>query len=262
MSKNLKPAILNYLTKRTSLPVETVRVYLSKERRKRPQLTLNAAAHLIALKYGGTVLGKLDSDDKKTLPTIEIESDRIKLKEVGKPSRKENIFKIPELDIKEQPPLILEQNFKELKLNLEAYILLYIFENSIREFINQILASQHGEDWWVSQKFNETFKGQVEKTGNKSYLWLTKKKMHEIYFLELEQLIIILKARRRIFDEYFKMGKFDDAAWLVTKISDVNKIRRIVMHNNPITPKALNDLKTDVEKWLKQMPAIISKMSK
>lgn len=262
MPKKLKPDILEYLTKKSGFPESTIRVYLSKMRNKYPKLTINAAAQLIAIEHGGTVMAKLDINDKNSLPAnINAEKDTIVVKKNKSKTAKEITFCGLGQVIKSQPPLITEVMFKELQLNLQAYHLLYLFENSIREFINQVLTKKYSSNWWMSEKFDAVFKNQIEKTRVDRHPWLKKKKVHEVYLLELEQLIHILSQRKTVFDPYFRnMGKYDDTNWLISKISDVNKIRRIVMHDNPILIEMLNSLRTDVLKWLDQMSIVIDKI--
>jgi hypothetical protein len=80
MSK-LKPEILNNLSKQLGLSKNSVRQYISRERTSHPRATLNAAAQLFALKNKKTVLRMLGEEDKKTLPDVEIEKERITVKQ-------------------------------------------------------------------------------------------------------------------------------------------------------------------------------------
>ena len=175
-------------------------------------------------------------------------------------SKKSSNIIINGYDIKSISPVITDKVLKELgQFNAPAYQLIYLFENSIREFLNFFLSKKYGKGWWKQKKYDERFKGEVsDKKISERYKWLKKKKLHYIYYLDLEDLIDIIKTNKRTLDPYFKsMGKYDDASWLITKISDVNKIRRLVMHSNPITSQSYDQCKTDCEKWFTQLPIII-----
>jgi hypothetical protein len=63
----LDPQIIEYLEKKTMKQKSTIRKDISLIRRDNPSLTLNAAAQELAKKYGGSVLKRLDEEDRKSL---------------------------------------------------------------------------------------------------------------------------------------------------------------------------------------------------
>lgn len=69
--KNLRPEILNILSKKLPLKKGTIRKEVSMLSRQFPQATSNARAQILALRFGSSILQKLDREDKATLPSGE-----------------------------------------------------------------------------------------------------------------------------------------------------------------------------------------------
>lgn len=77
MTKNLKKEILQHLNKKLGKKENVIQVRISEIRRNFPALTLNAAAHIYAQKYGISILNKLDSEDRASLSTTGAKQEQI-----------------------------------------------------------------------------------------------------------------------------------------------------------------------------------------
>lgn len=88
MALRLNPEILESLIKRTGKAKQTIRNEISLLRQKQPTLTMNAAAHIFALKNHTSVLNKLDSDDKESLKGVLISGQGKTITEVRVSPRK------------------------------------------------------------------------------------------------------------------------------------------------------------------------------
>ncbi|MHC4663425.1 MAG: hypothetical protein ACYS8W_17330 [Planctomycetota bacterium] len=92
--KNLSKEILEMLIMKLGIKESTIRQNISKIRRKHPACTLNAAAQLFAMQHRTSVLRKLDTEDRASLPSaIEIKRSKAVLEE-KKPKKREKIIKL------------------------------------------------------------------------------------------------------------------------------------------------------------------------
>lgn len=95
--KKLNPDIIAYLSKKTGKKESTIRKNISLLRRDFASCTLNAVAHIYAMKLGISILQKLDKEDKKTLPYIETKKNKITI-EKKQPRKSKKIIKIIDYD--------------------------------------------------------------------------------------------------------------------------------------------------------------------
>lgn len=178
-------------------------------------------------------------------------------------TNKQTIYRSCYLEFSSYPPLLTDSNLKDLRISSEAYQLIYIFENSIRQFINTILTKKYGNDWWNSTHFADEFKKKADdyKKSEDNTPWVKRGNPHPLYYLDFENLAKIIEKAKKIFKPYFSyMGKDMNESWLRIRIHDVNKTRRAVAHSNPITEVMLRDCKSDIERWLKQIPRVIKEL--
>lgn len=71
MADRLKPAILNFLMKKTGRTAKQIRPRLSEIRREYSGLTMNAAAQVYAQSQGTSVMAHLSQEDRQSLATIQ-----------------------------------------------------------------------------------------------------------------------------------------------------------------------------------------------
>jgi len=84
----LDPDIVRFLSRKTGLAEATVKKDVYLLRRNYPTSTLNAVAQLYAVSKGLTIFRKLSKEDKATLPNIEVEKEKTRIKE-KRPQKKE-----------------------------------------------------------------------------------------------------------------------------------------------------------------------------
>jgi len=93
MSSVLKPEALEFLKKKTGLAEKTLRNQITKLRSKSPGITINGAAHMLAMQHKTSLLGKLSDEDKASLPNLELDRSKVKLPQ-AKPRTKEKILNV------------------------------------------------------------------------------------------------------------------------------------------------------------------------
>ena len=94
--RNLNPEILSYLVQKSGKALQTIKNNISKLKRNYPSCTQNAVAQIYAIKFGYSVLSKLDDEDKASSPNLEIQKP-VTIKQ--KPhKRKRNVTAIVEYE--------------------------------------------------------------------------------------------------------------------------------------------------------------------
>lgn len=138
-----------------------------------------------------------------------------------------------------------------------VYPILYIFENSVRDFIERVLAASYGEGWWataVSGKVRE--RAEQFKSDEEKDTWHGKRGRRDLDYLTLPQLWTIIRDRWNDFEPLFPEG----AAWVQTLIeSDMNVSRRVFAHMNPLNEDDIKGLEASFRKWVKHLNAIEDK---
>jgi hypothetical protein len=168
-------------------------------------------------------------------PNDPIKPTRLKLK-LKLPST------IPYLDSKTEADALKMAN---------SYALLYLFENSLRGFINNVLSDKYTQTWWtkigIKNEIIEKVTGRKRLEGlNK---WHVPRGAHEIYYTDLEDLTYFLrKEKDTVFKDYVDVDLWDTTITKVVKLS-----RNIVDHHNPLPQREVNRLRQILEDWIRQL---------
>lgn len=138
---------------------------------------------------------------------------------------------------------------------VEAYGILFILENSIRNFISRILVTKFGNDWWVHIQEIKSLSEMIGKINNRksteSGNWYhAKRGAHEIYYADYAELLRIIRVCDSTFSVYFKKGA---AKNLIGKLEELTPTRNVIAHNNPITKTDFDRLKIHAHDWFAYM---------
>lgn len=152
-------------------------------------------------------------------------------------------------------PALSRTHAKEAKAMAErVYPTLYLFENSVRDFIERVLSGQYGKDWWnvaVPQKVRE--QAEEFKKAEKKDTWHGKRGRRDLDYLLLTQLWAIIRHKWKDFAPLFPQGQ----AWVQTLIeSDMNVSRRVIAHMNPLEEDDIKNLEASFRKWVKHLKAV------
>lgn len=145
------------------------------------------------------------------------------------------------------------EKVSEAKQMAEIYPFLYVFENSVREFIRTVMESVHGANWWdnsVSTVTEGKASERQEKQGKSRYYGT--KAPHPIYLVDLDDLRNIIICNWKDFE--LKLPKLPNSqAWVINTLQMIEEIRNIVAHNNPISKDDEQRLKVDFKEWAKRI---------
>lgn len=142
---------------------------------------------------------------------------------------------------------------REAKRMATIYSFLYIFENSVREFIRTTLENLHGKNWWNTFVSTET-KNKASDRQNKQGVsrYYGTKAPHPIYLVDLDDLRNIIIRNWKDFEP--KLPKLPNTqAWTINTIQMIEETRNIVAHNNPISKDDEQKLKVNFKEWVKRI---------
>lgn len=146
------------------------------------------------------------------------------------------------------------------KMAEKAYLVLYMFENSIRNFINMVLKKEFGQNWW-SKKMNtrklseiaDKVKDRMKKEEWRA--WHGKRGSHPLYYSDFPDLILIFENYEKTFNKYFDNQK-GKSKWLLSKLYEIEPSRNVVAHHNPLSDRDLSRVEGYLMDWIKQLEFI------
>lgn len=229
------------------------RIYqLINERRKIYNFTISReiAAYLLAADVGIDISKYLSTEELEEIRSIA--SPRIieripSKKKVRKPIPVYIESKVPIID-----PFLPNNLIKDAQEMARIYPMLYLFENSVRNFIKIILSSKHGQDWWQSRvpnKIKKKVKKRIE--AEEKNRWHGKRGAHEIFYTDIDDLFSIISTNWDDFKDYLP-----NLEWIKVRINEIEISRNVVAHHNPLNPNDIKRIKIYFNDWVKQLKGI------
>jgi hypothetical protein len=155
-------------------------------------------------------------------------------------NREKKERKTAKIDAKLIEAFGLPKNLEKEALKMaKVYPRFYVLENMLRYAIKKTLEEQYGRDWWqmtgiVSRKIRDKVEGRMNEEKEKRWRNV-KRGTHAIFYSDLGDLANIILNNEKTFEKIF--GRVDH---FQTKLSEIEDMRNIIAHNNPLP---LNDIK-------------------
>jgi hypothetical protein len=168
--------------------------------------------------------------------------------------------KSPKLLSKSDDPFIENATFAAAISNAEIYPVIYLFENSVRNFVVAVMKNNFGDNWWEEkvEKINTGIQKNViiRKLAEKEAPWHSGRGADPIYFTDIDDLKKIISTNSAEFRKILA-GKYDHlGVW----IDEIEKTRNILAHNNPVTKKDRDRLMLYAHDWSKLASIIFDKL--
>jgi hypothetical protein len=137
------------------------------------------------------------------------------------------------------------------------YWRLYTIENLVRIVVHSVLIVQIHKNWWDTAA-DESLKKKVikRKAGYLSVPWHSNPGSHEIYFIDLSDLMEIIRANSHLISPMVK----DIDLW-VGKLEQVRVPRNVAAHMNwpnATDKQRIDVLHSDVKAWMSHLSAKIA----
>lgn len=177
----------------------------------------------------------------------------------SKRSIKRTVKAAPDVQQNYSDPYLTANVYKNIPS--EGYSIMYVLENSIRQFISRVLFDVYANNWWneVGKKksLTDVVAQVTSRKTNESENWHHGKRgVHEIYYTDFPHLLQIIKVFNSDFLKYFRKGKEKN---LLDKLSELVPSRNVIAHNNPISADDLDRVKIHAKDWFKYMQHIHQK---
>jgi len=134
-----------------------------------------------------------------------------------------------------------------------VYPVLYVFENSVREFVDGHLIKTYGSDWWHEDKIvSREVRRTVEIARNAEAINRahTSRRARPIYYTTLGDLVNIVGSEKGA--KVFKKPMFPRSTWFPELVHSAEVSRNIVAHMNPIQARDVRRLEDSLRDWLHQ----------
>jgi len=138
----------------------------------------------------------------------------------------------------------------------KVYPRFYVLENMSRYAIMETLEKEYGKDWWqiegvVSRKIRDKVKRRMKEEKEKRWHGM-KRGRHAIFYTDLGDLGNIILTNQEIFKKIF--GRIDHFR---TKLTEIEDMRNIIAHNNPLPLQEIRRLKFYSEELRRQVASQI-----
>jgi len=169
---------------------------------------------------------------------------------LGKPTNLSPVRRKPPKSLpKSDDPFIDNQMFNAANNNAEIYPVVYLFENSVRNFVVAVMKKNYGNDWWTEkvEKVNTRIRDNVNirRLAEKESPWHSKRGADPIYYTDIEDLEKIINTYSKDFRKILK-GKFEH---VIVWIDEIEKTRNILAHNNLVAKKDRERLTVFARDW-------------
>lgn len=130
-----------------------------------------------------------------------------------------------------------------------SYRLLFVLENLVREFVQEVLEEIDKEDWF-NKRASRDMKKKVEdrKSAESKNNWHAGRHAHPIYYLDFGDLALLIQSHW----ETFK-GLLPTQSWVVSRLNDAEKSRNVIAHTNLLSDEEVVRLEMHVRDWVRQV---------
>lgn len=131
-----------------------------------------------------------------------------------------------------------------------CYRLLFVLENVVREFVNDVLGEVDGPDEWFEKRANQAMKRKVvdRKTTEAKHQWHTGRNQHPLYYLDFGDLALLMKNHWELF-----VDLLPSQTWAISRLEDAERSRNVIAHTNVLSDEELVRLEMYVRDWVLQV---------
>ncbi len=149
-------------------------------------------------------------------------------------------------EFKGTDPILTGQVLGEAREMAAVYPMLYVLENSLREFIRRIVDARLGVPWWTT-KSPTAIRGKIagRMTEEKKNAWHQRRGEHPIDYLDLIELPAVVRSNEAVFVPDF----LPTLRWFEQFVEELYQSRCVVCHMNPLVTDNIQDIKLKLKKW-------------
>ncbi len=264
MSARLDPKLLKKLSKRLGKTEQYLREQISKRSGHHRVSSEAYFVHWLTTEKIGSanfrrslspqIQGEILSLVSKPSNTLPTGTNRLS------PKSRIKILQIDSLSILAKPPIMESGSIDDAKANSEIYPVLYLFENSLRTFIERIMSQRYGIKWWKTQvniEVQDTVKDRMQK--EKLNPWHGSRGVTEIFYSDFTDLIKILNKNGSDFAPFFRHLP-GGLSWLTQKLKETAVTRNNIAHSAPLKKRDRERFVIYFHDWYAQLDQINPQM--
>lgn len=158
-------------------------------------------------------------------------------------------------------PLLPNKILEDAKKTAEIYPLIYVFENSVRNFIRKTMDKVFPSGWWnESRVTTDVFrKANSRKEEEGKNLWHGSRSQNMLDYVDLDELEKVISINTNTLTPYFK-GLPKELDWLKMKIKEIYPSRNVIAHCNPLSDHDIKRVQVICRDWQNQLPALKTKL--
>lgn len=164
------------------------------------------------------------------------------------------LLRTPELKQSEQKDhnmfVTASEKIRNGSLQMQRYYrMLYIFENLVREYIDNTFTEIDGANWFDSRS-NRDMKRKLETRtrDEQKNQWHTGRNQHPLFYMDFSDLALLIINHWSEFKDFFP-----DQAWVTSRISDTERSRNVIAHTNELPAEEGARMEMHLRDWIKQI---------
>lgn len=171
----------------------------------------------------------------------------------------ENYFHTEEILIHEranlsETPFLDANDISKAHKMAELYIIAHCYENSARRFIESILTTEIGTNWWEiikNKDLNDKFTSRKNKEDKEK--WVNSRGIGSpLYYLDWTDLVKIIRKEEKRFIPYV-----NDIQWVEMRFEELGRVRNVIAHNGVIvSDDEIDRVILYFKDWYKQLSAL------
>jgi len=259
--------IFKELKKRINLSERRIYELIEDMRIKIKAYSRETAAYVLAAEKGVEVYSILNENEIKevrealgilhsTLTSTQTNSKKVIKKSVTRTMRP-RLIQMPGMEKIDVPNLATSIINEAFEMS-QVYPYIYLFENSLRAFIKEVL-DEEDPYWWdkVRKKTREKVESKIAKETKNRYHG--RRGIHPIQYVDFDDLRNIIAANREYFEEYMPDHSVE---WIQQRLREAKDSRNILMHSNPLIKEDIQRVKLYFGDWIRQISDIIEEPQK
>lgn len=249
--------IMQSLKEKTNLSLSAIYGRIQRKKEKMGYtITRENAAALLASESGIDISKYLNKDELSELRRLQGQPLPMIKKAISRQATPQPKIIRLNSGLEIQDPLLPNKTLGEAVEMGKVYPVIYTFENSIRNVISLVLTKRYGEGWWDTQVV-EKVRDKVQNRINDEIRnpWHGKRGSAPIFYTDIKDLQSIIKNNWGDFTSLFPSQN-----WVETRISEIERSRNIIAHNNPLAKRDIKRIRVYFEDWEAQLKAVKDKL--
>jgi hypothetical protein len=130
-----------------------------------------------------------------------------------------------------------------------CYRLLFVLENVVREFVQEVLEEKDGVDWFEKRANAQTKKKISDrKAAELRNQWHAGRNFHPVNYIDFGDLALLIQAHWNEFKDLLPTQ-----SWAVSRLSDAERTRNVIAHTNILSDEEVVRLEVIVRDWVRQV---------